>query len=211
MMQATAIKEQMRFALHISTHPFDGFWDMKREKKGRLSFALLLTALMLLTHVWAQQLEAFLFNTDKFVPYDMMFELTKVLLLLGVFCVANWSVTTLMQGEGTFRDIVMTTGYACLPLVLIPLPAAILSNVCTFTEQVYLTAANVLALIWFFFLLFTGIMTIHQYTLGRMLVTTVITAAAMIAILFIGLLFFNLFSQLVSFAYSVYKEILLRT
>ena len=78
-------------------------------------------------------------------------------------------------------------------------------------QQVYLTAANVLALIWFFFLLFTGIMTIHQYTLGRMLVTTVITAAAMIAILFIGLLFFNLFSQLVSFAYSVYKEILLRT
>ena len=44
-----------------------------------------------------------------------------------------------------------------------------------------------------------------------MLATTVLTAAAMIAIVFIGLLFFNLFSQLISFIYSVYKEILLRT
>ena len=37
MMQATAIKEQMRFALHISTHPFDGFWDLKHEKRGSVA------------------------------------------------------------------------------------------------------------------------------------------------------------------------------
>ena len=205
------LKERMQFALHISTHPFDGFWDMKRERKGKMSTALTIMALMLLTHVWAQQLEAFLFNPEKFVPYDMLFELTKLVLLLGIFCVANWSVTTLLQGEGSFRDIVMTTGYACLPLVLIPLPAALISHLCTYTEQVYLTAAGVIAWMWFFFLLFAGIMTVHQYTLGRMLATTVLTAAAMIAIVFIGLLFFNLFSQLISFIYSIYKEILLRT
>lgn len=205
------VQEQARFALHISVHPFDGFWDMKREGRGRLSAALILTALMLLTHVWAQQAQAFLFNTEKFAPYDMLFEITKLTLLIAVFCVANWSVTTLLQGEGTFRDIVMVTGYACVPLILIPLPAALLSNLCTFTEEVYLTAANWIAVGWFFFLLFSGIMTVHQYPLGRMLLTTVLTAAAMIAVIFIGLLFFNLFSQLISFVWSVYKEILLRT
>ena len=120
------VQEQARFALHISVHPFDGFWDMKREGRGRLSAALILTALMLLTHVWAQQAQAFLFNTEKFAPYDMLFEITKLTLLIAVFCVANWSVTTLLQGEGTFRDIVMVTGYACVPLILIPLPAALL-------------------------------------------------------------------------------------
>ena len=116
-----------------------------------------------------------------------------------------------MQGEGTFKDIVMTAGYACLPFVLIPLPVAIISNISTYTESVYLDAANYLALIWFALLLFFGIMTVHQYSLGKMVGTAVVTAVAMAAIIFLCLLFYNLFSQLVGFVYSLYKEIALRT
>ena len=54
-------------------------------------------------------------------------------------------------------------------------------------------------------------MTIHQYTIGKMLGTVLVTIVAMLALVFICLLFFNLFSQLVGFVYSLYKELALRT
>lgn len=54
-------------------------------------------------------------------------------------------------------------------------------------------------------------MTVHQYTIGKMLGTVILTIAAMMALIFICLLFFNLFSQLIGFVYSIYKEIALRT
>ena len=173
--------------------------------------ALLLFLLTIVTQILSKQMTAFLFNPDKFAPFDIVFEVNKLLILFVVFCIANWSVTTLMQGEGTFKDIVMTTGYACFPLVLIPLPVAIISNIAAYPEEIYLTAANTAAMLWFGLLLFIGIMTVHQYSLGRMIGTTVVTIVAMMAIIFICLLFFNLFSQLFGFVFSIYKEIALRT
>ena len=41
--------------------------------------------------------------------------------------------------------------------------------------------------------------------------TVLVTIVAMLALVFICLLFFNLFSQLVGFVYSLYKELALRT
>ena len=205
------MKEKVKFAFHILAHPFDGFWDMKREKKGDIRVSLVILALVVVTDILSKQFTAFLFNPDKFAPMDVVFEVNKILLVFLLFCVSNWSVTTLMQGEGTFRDIVMMTGYACLPLVLIPLPVAILTNIAAYTEEVYINAALALAWLWFFALLLAGVMTVHQYSLGKMAATLAVTVVAMIAVIFICLLFINLFTQLVSFVYSIYKELSLRT
>ncbi len=205
------MKKKIKFAFHILVHPFDGFWDMKREKKGDLRVSLGIFALMIVTQILAKQITAFLFSPAKFAPQDVIFDINTYLLIFLVFCVSNWSVTTLMQGEGTFRDIVMMTGYACLPLVLIPLPVAILTNIAAYTEEVYINAALALAWLWFFALLLAGVMTVHQYSLGKMAATLAVTVVAMIAVIFICLLFINLFTQLVSFVYSIYKELSLRT
>lgn len=184
---------------------------MKREKKGDLRVSLGIFALMIVTQILAKQITAFLFSPAKFAPQDVIFDINTYLLIFLVFCVSNWSVTTLMQGEGTFRDIVMMTGYACLPLVLIPLPVAVLTNIAAYTEEVYINAALALAWLWFFALLLAGVMTVHQYSLGKMAATLAVTLVAMIAVIFICLLFINLFTQLVSFVYSIYKELSLRT
>jgi hypothetical protein len=205
------MKQKIKFAFHILFHPFDGFWDMKNERKGNMFVSLGIMLMVIVTNIFSRQATAFLFNPQKYAPLDVVFEINKILILFLLFCISNWSITTLMGGEGTFKDIIMTTGYACLPLVIIPLPTTILSNLASYSEQVYLTAANTIATLWFFALLFIGIMTIHQYSFGKMLGTIVITFIAMAALLFICLLFFNLFSQLIGFVYSIYKEIALRT
>ena len=86
-----------------------------------------------------------------------------------------------------------------------------MSNLAAYSEQVYMNAELTVAYLWFFGLLLAGVMTIHQYTIGKMLGTVLVTIVAMLALVFICLLFFNLFSQLVGFVYSLYKELALRT
>ena len=41
----------LRYALHVITHPFDGFWDLNREKKGSMAAAHTILALFLITYV----------------------------------------------------------------------------------------------------------------------------------------------------------------
>ena len=125
-------------------------------------------------------------------------------------CAANWSVTTLLDGEGTFKDIVMVFGYSCLPITLIQIPAALLSNIASFSESVYIYILNVGAMVWFLFLLFFGIMTVHQYSLGKMFLTTLLTVAAAAVLIFVYLLFFSLITQMGTFIATIYKEIAFR-
>lgn len=67
-----------------------------------------------------------------------------------------------------------------------------------------------LAGIWFFFLLFTGIMTVHQYTVTKMLITSVLTVIAMLALAFIYLLFFHLISEFVMYVTAIWQELSFR-
>ena len=56
------MKEQVRFVSHLLLHPVDGFWDMKHEKKGRLSASLLLLALAFFAVVFHQLGVGFLYD-----------------------------------------------------------------------------------------------------------------------------------------------------
>lgn len=102
--------QQWRFSKHLLFHPFDGFWDMKREGRGSLIFALLLVGLWIVANILSRQVTGFLFTETTVSTVDLPAEIRNVAVLFLLFTVGNWSITTLMGGEGTFRDIVMTFG-----------------------------------------------------------------------------------------------------
>ena len=55
-----------------------------------------------------------------------------------------------------------------------------------------------------------GIMQVHNYTLGKTLITLVLTFIAMLIIIFVVLLLGNMLSMVVVFFKSVYTEIIFR-
>ncbi len=59
----------MRFPWYIVTHPIDGFYDMKFEKKGRLKVALVFIALVPLVKILAFLNTGFIVN--HYNPYLM--------------------------------------------------------------------------------------------------------------------------------------------
>ncbi|SMG58025.1 YIP1 family protein [Paenibacillus aquistagni] len=200
----------IRNPFYTMIHPFNGFWEMKYEKKGRVKIALLLVILLVIFTIIKKQYSGFVVNMNNLADMNSLQELQYIALPFLLWCVANWSLTTLMDGEGKFKDIVMATGYALMPLVIILIPQTLLSNVMTQGESALYYLLDGIAYAWCLALLFVGTMTVHQYSPGKTLATMLLTLVVIGIILFLSLLFFSMMQQIVNFVVSIYREISFR-
>jgi hypothetical protein len=205
------LREMTKYPFYVLLHPFQGFWDLKYENKGKLRISLLILLLLTIATIILRQYSGYVVNYNY--PYDLnsIKELQYIVLPFFLWCVSNWSLTTLMDGEGKFKEIVMATGYSLLPLVLMRFGNTILSNIITLREASFYYLIDSLAGLWFIWLLFIGIMTVHQYSVTKTVVTMALTLLVMGIIIFLGLLFFSLLQQMLGFVLSIYTEISLRT
>lgn len=203
--------DYIKFPLHVILHPFDGFWDMKYEGKGKVRVAMAILALLVLTLILQKQFSGFLVNFNDPRTLNSLDDIQFTVLPFFLFCIANWSITTLMEGEGKFKEIVMATGYALLPLILVNLPMTFVSRFMAQEETAFYFMLNSFAAIWFIYLLFVGIMTVHQYTASKAVFTMVLTVVAMGIVVFLGTLAFSLGMQMYYFVVDIYRELLFRT
>jgi hypothetical protein len=134
--------------------------------------------------------------------------LTGMLLL---FCVANWSVTSLTNGEGKLKEIFMAICYAMTPLVLTIAPAAIISNFLTTEEAGFYFMVLFIGMAYFLFLAFVGLVTVHNYSPSKAIFTVVLTFLALLIIVFLLALLLTLWQQVLNFINSVYNEIIFRS
>ncbi|GIP27560.1 hypothetical protein J23TS9_26900 [Paenibacillus sp. J23TS9] len=200
----------IRNPFYTLLHPFNGFWEMKYERKGRLSVAFVIMVLLVIATIVKRQFNGFVINFNNPEQLNSLDELKFIVLPFLLWCVANWSLTTLMDGEGKFTEIMIATAYSLLPLVLIYFPQMLYSNVITADESSFYYLLNTIAMIWFVWLLFTGTMTVHQYSAGKTIVTMLLTLVVMGIIIFLGVLFFSMLQQMINFVSSIYKEISFR-
>lgn len=199
----------LKFGLHIMTHPFDGFWDMIHEKRGNYGSAAILYGLFGVTFILDKSLKGFLFQ-----PLDEQFNifavLTAALLPVALWCLCNWATTTLMDGDGKPGHIAMGMAYALMPYILTQLPMIVLSNFISLDEAMIIYVFTAFGILWSGFLVFAGLLTIHNYTPSKTLGTMGVTLVGMASVVFITSLFVNLVMQLMSFVVNIYNEIVIR-
>lgn len=202
--------EKIKFAFYVIRHPFDGFWSMKYAKKGSLWFSILLIVLLIAANVFSRQVSAFLFNQQIYVPLNIWTEIRNVVLIFTLIVIGNWSITTLMDGKGNLKDIIMVCGYACTPVIISKVAIAIFTNVASYSESGIINFINIAFWIWFFVLLFFGTMTIHEYSFGKNVFTVILTIISMAIVVFVCIVFVNLVWQMVGFIAAAYQELQLR-
>ena len=200
----------MKQALHILRHPIYGVWDMKREKTGRYRDGFILILLTIAAVIFNRQMRAFVFNAYYNVPLNIIKEIALVVIPVVLFSLANWAVTTLAEGKGSFKDIFLVTCYSLMPLIIFQTITPIISHLMTLNELVYLQMIDAVGYGWMLLMLVLGIQEIHEYSMGKMVKTTILTIIGAAIIVFIALLFFSLLQELGSFIYSVYREFSLR-
>ena len=198
--------QELIYAFYILFHPFDGFYDLKHERRGSVRAGLVFLALTVLTFFYQGIGQGYVLNpTHK--TTTIMTQLISVLVPVFLFVLANWCLTTLFDGEGSFKDIFVTACYSLLPLPMIIIPATIASNWVTTSESSLIGFFGTLALIWVGILLFFGTMVTHDYSLFKNFITILGTIVAMAFIIFIVLLFSMLLSKLVSLVTNIITEL----
>jgi len=199
-------KKSLRYALHVITHPFDGFWDLTHEHKGTMAAAHTFLILFLLVRVIKLMCTSFQFISAPIQHINVFEEMGSLLFPFLILCLANWAMTTLFDGKGRFKDIYMAMCYALVPYIIIQLPLVLVSNVLTFEEASFYSVLMSFSVIWCVFLVFVGLMEVHDYSPGKTLVFLVVTVVGACVILFLLLVFFSLLSDAFGFFVSFYRE-----
>ncbi|MBQ8396616.1 MAG: YIP1 family protein [Clostridia bacterium] len=202
-------KEELLYGFHLMFHPFDGFWDLKHEKRGSLRAAIVYLIIVIVTFFYQAIGVGYVMNPRG--SYTTIFsQAISVLVPLFLWVVANWCLTTLFDGEGSFKDIFIATSYSLIPLPLMIIPTTIASNFIVSSEKTILNLLVNIGFIWCGLLIFFGMMVTHDYSMTKNLVISLCTIVGMVVIMFIGILFSTLLGKIVSFVTNIITEITYR-
>ena len=201
--------QEILYGFYVIFHPFDGFYDLKHEHRGSVRGAIVIVAFTIVAFFYQSIGQGYVLNPTGQVS-TIWAQAISILIPLFLFIVGNWCLTTLFEGEGSFKDIFVASSYALLPLPLLIIPATLCSNWVTTTEASIITMVTTIAMIWMLLLIFCATMITHDFSLGKNFIMVIFTVVAMAFIVFIVLLFSMLLSKLLSLVTNIVTEIQFR-
>ena len=199
-------KEEILYAFHVIFHPFDGFWDLKHEKRGSLRASLFFIVLTVLAFFY--QAVGVGYTSNPHGNYATIFDTAiSVLVPVLLWSIANWCLTTLFDGEGSLKDIVIAMGYALVPMIIVLVPTTIATQFLAVEELDIINVIVSFGFLWSGLLIFLGMMVTHDYTMGKNFITSLGTIVGIVFIMFVALLFTTLLGKIVTFVSNIITEI----
>ena len=166
---------QRQWVKHAVIHPFEGFEDMRWKKSGSLKIAMLIVLLLFLGEIAYGRLYGFQF----YISYDKTFNIipyiVRSFVFFGAWTVGNWSVCTLLDGEGTLRNICIYSAYALIPYIVQLYVNVMLSHILVRDESVFMQVIELIGTCWTVILLFSAVKSVHQYSLKKTVFAVILT------------------------------------
>lgn len=195
---------------HCVFHPVEGFEDLRWKKQGSMKIAMFIVFLLFVAMVADRQLTGFQFNDNYVKIFNIVPLIVQSVVYYFTWVLGNWSICTLLDGEGTFKKIAIYSAYSLVPYIVCTFISVFLSNFLVQDESIWITAISALGLGWSIVLMIQAMKAAHQYSFSKTLASMLLTLVAMLLILFLAILLLSLFQQVYVFGYSVYTEIAYR-
>ena len=201
---------KVRTLMNTFVHPFQTFTDIKYKGYGSLPAAIVIIALFAFTSTLKITGSSFLYRTVDVYNYNSLFTLATTGGLLVLWIVANWLACTLMEGKGRMDEIAIVTAYSMIPMIAFNLLYTVLSYALSYEDAAILNGLATVMTIFTAYLLIVAIMTVHEYTFGKFVLSTVITIFFMILVVFVIFMMVILLQQLFNFINALYTEVAYR-
>jgi hypothetical protein len=137
-------------------------------------------------------------------------EIVNTAVLIFLWNAANYLVSTISDGEGRIRDVIIGSAYSLFPYALFILPIALISNVLTMNEVFLHSFSLNLVYLWVGIMLVVMLKEIHNYSFSEMVRNVLITLFTMGLIVLAGYILYVLFNQLYEFILAILQELRLR-
>ncbi|RXZ78582.1 hypothetical protein EBB07_26375 [Paenibacillaceae bacterium] len=205
-----SLRDELLYAFHVMFHPFDGFWDLKHEKRGSIRAALLIVLAVMAADVFRRLAGGYILFPTDWRTIELQDTLLSVLIPLVLWCCVNWGLTTLMDGEGSLKDIFIASAYSLMPVVMMSVPITMISNVMVAQEQQFVTFLTTLSYAWSLGLIFVGVMVTNDYTPFKNVYTSFFSIIGMGFVAFLMVMFINILQNMNSFITTIVNEITFR-
>ena len=200
--------KEVSLMFSVLAHPSNAFTDIKEKKQGSLLLCVISVIVFYIVSILQTLKGGFLFTIYDPASFNSIWLFVKTAGLVILWVVANWMVCTLLGGKGRFKEIAIVTCYSLLPLIIEGIINIVLTNVLLPNEASFLNILSAIAIIYFVMLMIIGLMKIHDFSMGRLLGTSVLSIAGVAAIIFLAIAIVILIQQFGGFIATVITEIL---
>jgi tetratricopeptide (TPR) repeat protein len=180
-----------------------------RQRSGLWAVPALLS-LAVLVRMAGLAAVSFHFQSQRPEETRLLFEAGKILIPWITWCVSAVAVAEVFYGEGTFRQIVVSSAWALWPYLVLTLPVSLMTNLISLDEKALYHVG--LAIIWTLIAwqFFQQVKTLHNFETGQAAGVMLLTLLGMLIIWVLLGLVYALTGEIVRFVEQIAMEIYVR-
>ena len=218
----TPVLGDVLYMFRVARHPADRYYDIRvgnvkyhtrteGEGHGKASVigATVIYAMAFVIYMVYKTQKGFIYQYIAVEDMDIGGTVAGFFVLIGLFIICNWLVTSINDGDGSLKTVYMLPAYAAAPLLVGMTAIVILSYAMTYNESFILTIILIVSMIWSVVNLFCGLMNVHDYSFGETVKSFVMTFFFMLVAIVIALIITIMFEQLLNFIISLGREMVL--
>lgn len=207
-LKKTPVVGELGYAFRTARHPIDRYYDIRVGKNGSVIAATIMYVVFFITYMIYQTQKGFIYQYTSIEDMDMGAVVVGFFAILILFIICNYLVTSINDGDGTFKQVYMIPAYGLIPAWISMIAVIALSYVLTYNESFILTVILVVGVGWTIANIFEGLSTVHDYSFGQTIVSLIITFVFMLIAAIVVVIVIIMWNQLYDFLITVGKEVI---
>ena len=199
--------DNFKYYLHIMRHPFDGFSELRYNKKFSMSTAFCLLIIYFFISCLNQNYNGYIFNGNSAENFNVFIVLLSTVGIVLLFSLSAWLFTTFLEGKGRLGEIFTCTCYSLTPVIITSASALILTNVLSLDEAFFANAVTNIGTVLTLVYIFISNGELNQYEFKKNIAALLFTVFGMLVIVFLIFLFVSLWTQVIDFVKTLASEI----
>ncbi|HEY0827467.1 MAG TPA: YIP1 family protein [Bacilli bacterium] len=191
----------------ILRKPTDFYYEIQNSPRSLYYDIMVLIGLAIAVRIISLRYLGFSFQTKE--PYEISFfiEAGTIIVLWLSWVVANWAVSVILDGEGEFKHILVSSAFALTPFIVFTVPLTLLTNFMSLEESGFYFLCRNIIILWVILLLLIQVKEIHDFENMKIIWIFVLTVISMFIIWFTCFLVFGLLYQTFNFIVGIVREL----
>ncbi len=200
---------ELRDALYLMIHPYNGFYRLK-DRNVSYAVIVFLLALAVVVHVWSVFASGFIAYPFDLGEYNLPLSLAFMIVPWITWVIANYLVSTVKGGEGRFREVLQASAFAIVPYIVITIPTTILTNLVVLEEWIVIDLIRQAMWVWIVVLFFVMTQVIHNFDFTEAFKNASVTLFTIGIIWVFAMIVSGLVYNFYDFIEQIYREVTFR-
>lgn len=200
----------LRMIHQVVVHPYQFYHDIQGKQRIGWYQGLLIVLLTFAARMISILITGYSFQTRLPHEISMFHEFIWFIVPWLTWCISNWGVSTILDGEGKFKEIFVGSAFALVPYMLFIIPVTLLTLVLSLDEASTFNMLYKFLILWVAWLILMKVKILHDFEFKKVIFITLLSVIGIAIIWFVGILLFGISNQFVSFFVDLLKELRLR-